>query len=835
MCRKIVVMPKPIRILYRIRCSFNATDRLFLRRFLRDREIMGMKRRTCFLLAVLVLATMTMPMIGCGKGKSKGDPYVLGRIALDNREYEKAVGYFEKAAKEKPGDTKIIFALAEAHLGNKAPTKAIKQFEKVLDLDENMVEAHLRIADAEMLLARLARKEVSRGGDPREVLNHYFKAQTQCTLALDKKRDLAEAHLKLSQIFRARGDKPEQALAEVDQALALDPTLVRASLLKATLLYSSGSDDTRSQAVDVLTTALEKAEARVKAQTAKAKNDEQQLKNIKANADQDRSSLNWAIASIQIESGQAARAMDTLTKALEYSASASQTNTIRAELGKLHLESGNWKAAEEQAAEIQKTDRRWVIANYLIGRAALGRALGEKDREKRTELYRTAVNKLAGFSTYKDPEMLFWLGQAYRFRGGRDEPALTEFLKALSYVDENRKLFLASQIRLAMADVLIRKARYDEAESHCKQVLKLRPSNAEAMMTLAHVYILTGRGPLAADYIKRAIEIEPTSAMARLQLARVELYTGRPEQALTIVQEAIELAGEDSPEAYHLKGTIHRSLGQYERAAASFESALAADPAFSAAYMDLARTYLANDQREEAVELLKNYMKEQPAQAAAPAFLAGIHEQLSDTDRAIDYYREALKRDPKHIAAYRIARLHLLKGNFDSAIQKWRELLAIAKEKQIQIPGARLNLALALMLKKDYDQALLETQELEIEKLASQAAVSLCRIFLALADGDYDKARLTLRDARETPNNKMPVEDLINSFEADPATVQKVLTKLAYSIIDRNEHRIESAEKHLKEAIDLMPDSLILRAHLAHVYAQTGRRDELAEQCKKMT
>jgi len=782
---------------------------------------------------VLIPAAAAMPMIGCGKGKPKGDPYVFGVIAMKNQQYDKAIEHFEEAAKEKPDNTKILLALGKAHLRNSAFDKAIEQFKKALRLDENILEAHLQIAEAELSLAGIA---ASGSADAREVLGHYLNAQAQCTQALDKDPTLAQAYVKLSLVFEIRGDMLEEALAEINKALDLDPHLIEAYVAKARLLRRGDSDKMRAKAVTVLTTGLEKIEERLKAEMEEAKEDEEEIKSIKSRADSDRFRLNWAIARIQTRRGQIAEAIERFTAILDYATSPAEANAVRYELGELYLGRNNLDAVEEQAYEIQKVTHRSGAVNYLLGRAALARGRNEKDRKKRDELMNTAVNNLAVFSQSTRPQELFWLGQAYRFRRGRDDVALTEFRKALKNIDEDRQMFLASRIHLAMADVLVRKARYEEAESHCRQVLKLRRSHAEAMMTLAHVLIMTGRRPEAEKLIEQVAEFEPASVLAQLQLARMKLYSRQPEQALLIVQEVLRLPGEKDPAAYHLEGTIHKAMRHYEEAVVSFETALVADPSFSAAYVSLARAHIDNDQQDKATALLKKYMKEQPAQAEAPTFLARIYEHLGDTDSAIRYYQEALKRTPKYTPAYSIARLYLLTGKIDSAIQKWRELLVIGKENQVRMVGSRLNLALALMLKKDPDQALLEAQELQTEDEAQESALSLFRILVALSTQDYEKARAVLHDTRgQTPNNKMPVDDFIKDFEADPGLGQQVLAKLAYSMIDRNEYQLAPAEQHVKEAIELMPNSLMLHAHLAHIYARTSRWDELTEECKKMT
>ncbi|NQT20072.1 MAG: tetratricopeptide repeat protein [Planctomycetes bacterium] len=784
-----------------------------------------MKKGIRFSTMFLIVALLATFVAGCGDGQ-QGDPFKLGMISLENKQFAKAIEHFEAANKQKPNDAKILLELGRAHVGNRTFEKAIDQFKRVIELDDNMVDAHLRIAEAEMDLGHKA------GSDDPAQLNHYMSAQTQCLEAIRKKKDFAEAHLKLATVFGLR-NMPEQKLEEIEKALALDPSLADANITKAWIVY--GNDQSSDEALDILDNGLREVEARLARELKEAKDNEDDTKKAEGRAKLDSFKLSHTIADIQRLRGQTDEAIRTYTAIKDNAPFPAYRRTILYWLGRLYLQKSDWDAVEQQADGIQSLGLPGMHAAYLRGRAALGRGLDTTttDKKKRRELLDKAVKELSGLSESKGPEDLFWLGRAYKARGERDRLALAEFQKALGYIDEKSNRRFAAQIHMALAEVLLRKGTdgLGEAKTHCEKALSLTPGDTNIMMSLAVILNETGDRLEAKRLIEWVLEIEPQKAMAEFKLAQINFLLGRPEQALQDIQKAIEMAGENGADAktYLLQGDIHRVLEQYEKAIESYKQALEHDPSYSAAHENLARVYMASDQNDQAIALLKNYMKEQPARAQAPALLARVYEKQGKIDLAIKYYEATLEKDKdnEYLRGYGIARLHLAQGRPTDAIEKWRELLAIAEKRKWRsiTVSVRNNIVLALMLNGEADEALAEARN----------AGTLFNIFVSAYAEDFDKAREALRKtARITNNSKGAIEQFIQACETDPPLGRKVITKLAFSLIDKHEGLFDSAEQNLKEAIELMPKSVLLRMDLLKVYSRQNQRDKTVEECNNI-
>ena len=779
-----------------------------------------MKNPVRNLLLLALCAGLAMPFIGCSKGKTQGDPFTLGLIALERERYPEAVARFEEALKAKPNDPKIIYNLGKAHLGNKAFDRAIEQFNAVLQLDPGMVEAHLDIADAEVTLGRIASGKGS--VDARDVLTHYMRAEEECRKAIAKDATIARSYLVLARVYQAR-NMTKEAIAEIDGALAKDSSLIDAYLAKAELLRR-GNDLVK--ALEVCDAALLKVEAKLQSEQA----DEQ----TRLRAEKERFNITLCQAQLQRQRGALDKAIELFEQIVESAPNNNAAKTVRFQLGELYLIKQNWDAAEAQSEKIQEIDRKWPVSNYLRGRVALGRVSTEKDEKKRAELLSDAVNELSILSTQDWPEGLFWLGQAYRQKGGRNEQALTEFRKALQSVDQKQEKELSALIHLSMADLLIRSASYKEAEASCQKALELRPSNTEALTLLSQIYQVTGNLTMARQTLERITEIDPMSATANLQLARMALLSGQVQQAEAKCREAIQLSTDKDPRPYQLLGSIFVTTKQYAEAIQAFEKAISIDPSFAGVYLDLAHTHILNGQRDKAIDLLKDYMEKQPTQPQAPAFLASIYEQIGDVPLAIEHYRRALARDSKYIGAYNIARLYLLSGRIDEAIQKWRELITITSESQVELPQVQIDLLLAQMLRGDTDSALQQAQELR-KKTTKGAAYSFYEILVNTYAGRFSPARETLQNAADlTSNVKLALAQLIEECEKDLDVGRKALAKLAYSFVEQNENRFDAAEQHLVEAIALMKNSLLLHTNLAQIYAQSNNIPKLEEVCQVM-
>jgi tetratricopeptide (TPR) repeat protein len=190
------------------------------------------------------------------------------------------------------------------------------------------------------------------------------------------------------------------------------------------------------------------------------------------------------------------------------------------------------------------------------------------------------------------------------------------------------------------AQSAVREGRYEESENEYLAVLKLDPSLAEARANLGIVYYLDSKYPQAARTLKEALKLRPNLTRARLYLGLSQFPSGEYRSSVDSLQEA-------------LSGGLDPPFQKLARA-------------------NLARDYLALDQTEKAIAILKALVEQYPqdtdllytlgksylrlsAAAAEKLTRAGdtarLHEMLAENfvnqgkfKEAIDEYLTALSR-----------------------------------------------------------------------------------------------------------------------------------------------------------------------------------------------
>ena len=184
--------------------------------------------------------------------------------------------------------------------------------------------------------------------------------------------------------------------------------------------------------------------------------------------------------------------------------------------------------------------------------------------------------------------------------------------------------------------------RYGEAEAEYQAILKLDPSLAEAHANLGIVYYLEFKYPQAAETLRHALKLRSGLSRARLYLGLAQSSLGEYQESIRSLEEALAI-GLDAP---------YRKLAQ----------------------TNLARDYLALDETEKALKVLKPLLDEFPHDAdllytLGKAYLrlsaraaeklgqtgdtARVHQMLAESfvtqgkwTEALDEYRAALARDP---------------------------------------------------------------------------------------------------------------------------------------------------------------------------------------------
>ena len=117
----------------------------------------------------------------------------------------------------------------------------------------------------------------------------------------------------------------------------------------------------------------------------------------------------------------------------------------------------------------------------------------------------------------------------------------------------------------------------------------------------------SGQGDLegAMSLLRRSLALNPERPEGWFNLGHLLLRSRRPEEALEPFAKAIALRSNLAPAWFH-QGNALQILGRPGEAVASYRRALELDPTLTNAYLALAQTLAANDNRDEALRYLRH-------------------------------------------------------------------------------------------------------------------------------------------------------------------------------------------------------------------------------------
>lgn len=182
--------------------------------------------------------------------------------------------------------------------------------------------------------------------------------------------------------------------------------------------------------------------------------------------------------------------------------------------------------------------------------------------------------------------------------------------------------------------------RQDDSLRLIERARALIPEHPDVHVNLGNVYRSAGRLEEACDCYKRAIELNPEEASAYYNnLGATLRVMDRCPQAEEALERSLELSPDNAAALQNL-GNVYRQQKRYREAVGVYRRAIAKHPYDFDSYRHLAFTMYALDERDEAIQLLHQWLELQPSNPTARHLLAaytgdGVPEQATQ-----DYVRE---------------------------------------------------------------------------------------------------------------------------------------------------------------------------------------------------
>ena len=220
---------------------------------------------------------------------------------------------------------------------------------------------------------------------------------------------------------------------------------------------------------------------------------------------------------------------------------------------------------------------------------------------------------------------------------------------------------------LAQAAEYEKKGELNAAIIQLKNAVQLEPSNPTIRMRLGNAYLEHGDAVSAEKELRRAMDFKVPGA--QLRLARALLLQGKFQDVLDEFTRDVQPG--DSPESLSLRANALLGLQRNEEAARLFERAVAAEPAYPAAALGLARLAAGSGKMDDARRLLDSALGKHSNDADCLRFKAELLRAEGKHDEAMAIYRRVIEVRPGYGPAHvDIANMLIDAGKFAEARQQ---------------------------------------------------------------------------------------------------------------------------------------------------------------------
>lgn len=202
---------------------------------------------------------------------------------------------------------------------------------------------------------------------------------------------------------------------------------------------------------------------------------------------------------------------------------------------------------------------------------------------------------------------------------------------------------------------------------------------------------------------------ETTATRFDLLYTLAPLYAaqGEYEKAIAACQQAIALDPKDAS-PHHGLGNVYADLGRTDDAIAAYQQAIALDPKNALPHNGLGIVYRQLGRTDDAIASFQQAIELDPKFAAPHNRLGNVYRQLGRTDEAIVAYQQAIKLDPKDTLSHNgLGIVYAELGHTDKATVAFQRAI----ELDPKYNGSYLNLAIVSINQGQAEVALTYLQE----------------------------------------------------------------------------------------------------------------------------
>ncbi len=449
-----------------------------------------------------------------------------------------------------------------------------------------------------------------------------------------------------------------------------------------------------------------------------------------------------------------------------------------------------------------------------------------------------------------DPNTLYLL-LAAELAGQRKkyDIALDAYLQAAKRVNDPRVAERAARIALYLKDP-------QRTEQAVDLWLKEDPDNLTARKIALLSAMRNADKKSALEQLNAYLALDPAGfESVLLEMAKVMTRNGREPQMVAILNEMVR-QHPDQAAIYYVQALLSSKQKKHQAALAQINQALALESGWKKAMILRAQIAVRAGFLDKAERYLQDAIDQYPDDVKFKKMLAQVLMQAKQYDRALATYQDILDQDPEDgESQFAAALIYLQQENLDEARQRFRQLarkpvweaqsayylgrIALKQgnaDKALvwfdsissgpYLYDARVAAVSLLMEQKRYDQVARRLDELERTLPNKKLTVWLLKAELYNATGQSQKAfDLLTAGLAQYPDNKdllytraLIAEQLgkLDVLEQDLHEILKqypddaaALNALGYTLVEKT-RRYQEAEKYLKKALSIKPDSAVI-------------------------
>jgi len=357
--------------------------------------------------------------------------------------------------------------------------------------------------------------------------------------------------------------------------------------------------------------------------------------------------------------------------------------------------------------------------------------------------------------------------------------------------------------------VCAKQGRFDEAVTHLRTALTIKPDWAEAQSDLGIVLLNQGKLDEAAASLRQALTLKPDLVLAHNNLGIVLAKQDKLDEALVSFRKALAFKPDLAAAHHNLAGVLEKQ-GKLDEALASLREAIALAPNYAEAHNSMGLLLAKQDKLSEARACLEKALAIRPNLAEAHHNLGGVFEKQNKVDEAIVCIRSALRLRPD------FAEAHSSLGSLLCKQHKLDEALAVLiKALELKSDLAETHNSLGIVFEKQgkRDDAIASFRRATMHKPDFAEAYNNVGINLGKQD-NFNEALACLRKSL--------------AVKPDYAEAHHSLGWLY-----QREGRLAEATAYYHRALALKPDYPDALINWAGILLRQGRPEEALSTCQK--